>query len=142
MSTIQAKQLEHAHAFLSHLNALDFNSVADLLATDFTHEYFPASLTLPAGKAKRGKEDMLELFKFAWKTVFDSIIVFLPPMDVIQGSDAVVFHVKSDGISKSGKKYNNEYMLTFHFAGEKIVSMKKFTDSKCSDSYFAELNAS
>jgi hypothetical protein len=75
MSTIQAKQLEHAHAFLSHLNALDFNSVADLLAPDFTHEYFPASLTLPAGKAKRGKEDTLELFKSAWTTVFDSITV-------------------------------------------------------------------
>jgi hypothetical protein len=31
MSTIQAERLEHAYALLSHLNALDFNSVADLL---------------------------------------------------------------------------------------------------------------
>lgn len=57
-------------------------------------------------------------------------------------TELTVLQVKSDGISKSGKKYNNEYMLTFHFAGEKIVSMKEFTDSKYSDSYFAEPNAS
>ncbi|KAJ6536814.1 hypothetical protein B0H19DRAFT_378090 [Mycena capillaripes] len=140
MSTIQAKQLGNAHAFLSHLNALDFEAVAELLAPDFAHEYFPASLPMPAGKAKRGKEETLELFKHAWLTVFD-YITFLPPMDVIQGSDAVVFHVKSDGMSKSGKKYTNEYMLTFHFDGEKIVYMKEFTDSKYSASYFAELNS-
>ena len=48
----------------------------------------------------------------------------------------------SDGMSKSGKKYNNEYMLTFHFAGEKIVYMKEFVDSKYSGSYFADLAAS
>ncbi|KAJ7855217.1 hypothetical protein B0H13DRAFT_2578093 [Mycena leptocephala] len=141
MSTAQTKQLENAHAFLSHLNTLNFDALADLLAPDFTHEYFPASLSLPGGKAKRGKEEMLELFRHAWLTVFE-YITFLEPIDVIQGSDAVVFHVMSDGMSKSGKKYNNEYMLTFHFAGEKIVCMKEFADSKYSDSYFADLTAS
>ncbi|KAJ6536810.1 hypothetical protein B0H19DRAFT_1079227 [Mycena capillaripes] len=140
MSTIQAKQLENAHAFFSHLNALDFEAIADLLSPDFVHEYFPASLTMPAGKAKRGKEEMLELFKHAWLSVFD-YITLLPPMDVIQGSDAVVFHVRSDGMSKSGKKYNNEYMFIFHFDGEKIVYMKEFTDSKYSATYFADLNS-
>ena len=77
MSTAQTKQLENAHAFLSHLNALNFDALADLLAPDFTHEYFPASLTLPGGKAKRGKEEMLELFKHAWLTVFEYITVCL-----------------------------------------------------------------
>ncbi|KAJ7891978.1 hypothetical protein B0H13DRAFT_2529508 [Mycena leptocephala] len=124
MSNAQTKQLENAHAFLSHLNALKFDALADLLAPDFTHKYFPVSLSLPGGKAKRGKEEMLELFKHAWLMVFEYISVM------------------SDGLSKSGKKYNNEYMLTFHFAGEKIVYMKEFADSKYSDSYFADLTAS
>ncbi|KAJ7796130.1 hypothetical protein B0H13DRAFT_2266655 [Mycena leptocephala] len=141
MSTAQTTQLENAHAFLSHLNTLNFDALADLLAPDFTHEYFPESLTLPGGKAKRGKEEMLELFKHAWLTVFE-YITLLKPIDVIQGSDAVVFHVKSDGMSKSGKKYNNEYMFTFRFAGEKIVYMKEFVDSKYSGTYYAELAAS
>ncbi|KAJ7512840.1 hypothetical protein B0H11DRAFT_1947628, partial [Mycena galericulata] len=77
--------------------------------------------------------ELLDLFKHSWLT-------FLPPTDVIHGSDAVVFHfVKTDGLSKARKKYN-EYMLTFRFAGEKIVSMKEFVDSKYSTSYFAHLN--
>ncbi|KAF8179350.1 hypothetical protein K438DRAFT_1843219, partial [Mycena galopus ATCC 62051] len=140
MSATQAKQLENAHAFLSHLNALNFDALADLLDPDFMFEYFPASLSPPGGKAKRGKEETLELFKHAWLTVFE-YITLLNPIDVIQGSDAVVFHVKSDGMSKSGKKYNNEYMFTFNFSGEKIVYMKEFADSKYSDSYFADLTA-
>ncbi|KAJ6481098.1 hypothetical protein C8R45DRAFT_321018 [Mycena sanguinolenta] len=140
-TTIQARQLANAHAFLSSLNALDFDALADLLSPDFTHEYCVAtSLDLPGGQAKRGKQEMLDLFKHAWLTVFE-YIKFLPPMEVIQGSDAVVFHVKSDGMSKSGKKYNNEYMLTFRFTEEKIVHMKEFPDSKYSASYFADLSS-
>ncbi|KAF7370096.1 hypothetical protein MSAN_00639600 [Mycena sanguinolenta] len=140
-TTIQAKQLANAHAFLSHLNTLDFDGVAELLAPNFTFEYgFAASLDLPGGKAKRGKQETLELYKHAWLTVFD-YITLLPPIEVIQGSDAVVFHVKSDGMSKSGKKYNNEYMLTFRFAGEQIVYMKEFPDTKYSNSYFADLSS-
>jgi len=30
----------------------------------------------------------------------------------------------------SGKPYNNEYMFTFRFDGEKIASIKEFMDSK------------
>lgn len=51
----------------------------------------------------------------------------------------LIFQLKSDGISKSGKKYNNEYMITFHFDGEKIVSMREFVDSEYSSAYFANL---
>ncbi|KAJ7512842.1 hypothetical protein B0H11DRAFT_1947642 [Mycena galericulata] len=137
MSDTHAKQLENAHAFLGNLNTSNFDALADLLAPDFTHEYLPASLVPPAGKATRGKEELLDLFKHSWLTVFDNLML-LPPIDVIQGSDAVVFHVKSDGLSKSGKKYNNEYMMTFRFAGEKIISMKEFVDSKYSNSYFTD----
>jgi hypothetical protein len=77
MSATQTKQLENAHAYLSHLNALNFDALADLMAPDFTFEYFPASLSPPGGKAKRGKEETLELFKHAWLTVFDYITVCL-----------------------------------------------------------------
>jgi hypothetical protein len=34
-------------------------------------------LSPPGGKAKRGKEETLELFKHAWLTVFDYITVCL-----------------------------------------------------------------
>ncbi|KAJ6481089.1 hypothetical protein C8R45DRAFT_1100642 [Mycena sanguinolenta] len=140
-TTIQVKQLANAHAFLSSLNALDFDAFADLLSPDFTFEYcFAASMDLPGGKAKRGKQETLDLFKNAWLTVFE-YITLPPPMEVIQGSDAVMFHVKSDGMSKSGKKYDNEYVLTFRFAGETIVHVKEFPDTKYTASYFADLHS-
>jgi hypothetical protein len=90
MSTAQTTQLENAHAFLSHLNALNFDALADLLAPNFTHEYFPASLTLPGGKAKRGKEEMLELFKHAWLTVFEFITVCLLAKECTRNVDPQV----------------------------------------------------
>ncbi|KAF7359692.1 hypothetical protein MVEN_00693600 [Mycena venus] len=142
MSTIQTRQLENAHAFLTSLNAPDFDALADLLSPDFTHTEYcvAASLDLPGEQVKRGKQEMLDLFKHTWLTFFE-YIKFLPPIEVVQGSDAVVFHVKSDGMSKSGKKLNNEYMLIFRFAGEKIVHMKEFPDPKHSASYFADLSS-
>ncbi|KAK7024820.1 SnoaL-like domain-containing protein [Favolaschia claudopus] len=136
MSDLQAKQLDNAHAFLSRLNDYDFDGVAELLAPDFTHEYCPSTLPAPEGKFKRNKEETVEVFKHSWLVVFEKVM-FLPPIDTIQGQDAVVFHLKSDGTPKSGgKKYSNEYMLTFRFRGEKIVYMREFVDSKYAMDYF------
>ncbi|KAK7024845.1 hypothetical protein R3P38DRAFT_2951431 [Favolaschia claudopus] len=140
MSDTAQKQLQNAHTFLSLLSALDFAAMAELMAPDFKHEFCPASLPAPGGKTIRNKEETLEFFKHAWEAVFE-YIKFLPPMDIIQGNDAVVLHVKSDGMSKSGLKYDNEYMLTFRFDGEKIVGLKEFADSKYVTDYFAALHA-
>ncbi|KAK7024889.1 hypothetical protein R3P38DRAFT_3532856 [Favolaschia claudopus] len=138
MSTTAEKQLQNAQTFLSLLSALDFAAMAELMSPDFKHEFLPASLPAPQGKAIRNKEETLVFFKHAWEAVFE-YVKFLPPMDIVQGKDAIVFHVKADGMSKSGKKYENEYMLTFHFDGEKIVKLREFADSKYAAEYFASL---
>jgi len=44
-------------------------------------------------------------------------------------------------LSKSGKKYNNEYMFTFHFDGDKIIKLNEFMDSKYSSAFFTALRA-
>jgi hypothetical protein len=68
---------------------------------------------------------------------------------VIQGQDVIVFHVSfgdrvlffgskvdggfqllANGKTASGKPYNNEFMFTFRFDGEKIASVREFMDSK------------
>ncbi|KAK7012775.1 hypothetical protein R3P38DRAFT_2641363 [Favolaschia claudopus] len=136
MASIQTKQLEIANAFLSRYNAHDVEGLAELFAPEFTYELVPASLPAPEGKFKRNKDETLGLFKHAWEEMFETM-VYLPPMDVIQGEDAVVWHLKSDGMMKNGKKYNNEYMITLRFSGEKIVYMKEFVDTK----YVADLFA-
>ncbi|KAJ7347977.1 hypothetical protein DFH08DRAFT_867058 [Mycena albidolilacea] len=140
MSDLAAKQLENAHAFLTYLNALNWDRLGELLAPDFRHKYLPASIIPPDGKEDRGKDDFVGVLKYNFEKVFDKV-TFLAPLDVIHGTNAVVFHLKSDGISKSGKKYNNEYMVTFHFDGEKIIKLNEFVDSKYSSAYFGALRA-
>ncbi|KAJ6551838.1 hypothetical protein B0H19DRAFT_1159125 [Mycena capillaripes] len=139
MSVPSPKQLENAHAFLKHLNALDWASLGELMSPDFKHQAFPSNLSPPDGKETRGKEEFIEFMKFILLTVFEKV-TYLTPLDVIHGSDAVVFHLKTDGISKSGKKYNNEYMFTFHFFGDKIIKLNEFVDSKYTSAYFAALS--
>ncbi|KAJ7457248.1 hypothetical protein B0H11DRAFT_2286990 [Mycena galericulata] len=139
MATANPNQLENAHAFLTYTNAHDFEAVAELLSPDFKHQYFPATISRSEGMADRGKEEFIERLKHT-VTVFDTM-TFQPPMDVVHGVDAVVFHHKADGVTKSGLKYNIEYMVTFHFAGEKIVKMNQFVDSKYYSEFLADLVA-
>ncbi|KAJ7111128.1 hypothetical protein C8R43DRAFT_1139145 [Mycena crocata] len=141
MTAPNPKQLENALAFLTSLNALDWATLGDLMSPEFKHQYFPASIIPPDGKETRGKDEFLAVLKYNFLTVFEKVTFLAPPLDVIHGTDAVVFHLTSDGISKSGKQYNNEYMITFHFNGEKIIKLKEFVDSKYSSAFFTALRA-
>ncbi|KAJ7035171.1 hypothetical protein C8F04DRAFT_1182581 [Mycena alexandri] len=149
MSDLNAKQLENAHAFLKHLNALEWGPLGNLLAPDFKHQYFPATIVPPGGKDTRGKAEFMHLFQHSWIHVFEKITVgahlILLNSTVIDNA-AVWGTIGCDtrreqsriphGMSKSGKKYNNEYMLTFHFEGEKITKMNEFVDSAYSAAFF------
>ncbi|KAJ7474770.1 hypothetical protein FB451DRAFT_1246568 [Mycena latifolia] len=84
----------------------------------------------------RGKEDYINVLKHYLPVVFDKVTL-QPPFDVIHGADKVVFHL--DGRSKSGKTYNNEYIVTFHFEREKIIQLNEFMDSKYSFLFFTAL---
>jgi hypothetical protein len=74
-STTHAKQLENAHAFLKHLNALDWVSLGELLSPDFRHQYFPATINPPDGKETRGKEEFIGVLKYNLLTVFEKVTV-------------------------------------------------------------------
>ncbi|KAK7012792.1 hypothetical protein R3P38DRAFT_1553860 [Favolaschia claudopus] len=136
MSTIEQNQLRNAHKFLDLLSTspVDFDALADLLSPDFIFEHYPSTINMKP----RNKAETIPFLKRGWNENFE-YIKFSPPIDTIQGKDVVVFHVKSDGMHKSGKKYGNEYMLTFYFTGEKIARMKEFADSKYTVDYFASL---
>ncbi|KAJ7723679.1 hypothetical protein B0H16DRAFT_1598241 [Mycena metata] len=136
MSTLDAKQLENAHAFLKHLNAMDWVSLGDLLAPEFKHQCFPATVVVPDGRQTRSKEEYIEGILQGGLTNYFKTFRFSEPMDVIHGSNKVAFHVKSVGVFKSGDSYENEYMLTFHFDGEKVVRLNEFVDSKYTAGFF------
>ncbi|KAJ7457246.1 hypothetical protein B0H11DRAFT_2286989 [Mycena galericulata] len=142
MATPNPNQLEIAHAFLKYFNARDFDALAELLSPDMKHQYFPASMSALTsdGKDERGKQDVIARLKRSYERTFDTM-TFQPPLDVIHGVDAVVFHIKCEGVSKSGKDYLNEFMFTFHFDGEKIIRLNEFADSKYSFEFFTALRA-
>ncbi|KAJ7708324.1 hypothetical protein B0H17DRAFT_1125080 [Mycena rosella] len=141
------KQLKIALALLNHLNSLEWDALGKLLSEDFKHQYFPATIIPLDGREMRGKEQWIGVLKhnFAHGGVFEHItelkiaLQFRPPLDIIHAADKVVFQLKCDGMSKSGIKYNNEYMITMHFVGEKIVKMNEFMDSKYTSDFLAAL---
>ncbi|KAJ7354387.1 hypothetical protein DFH08DRAFT_955781 [Mycena albidolilacea] len=128
MSDTHSKQLKNAHAVLEYVNTRNWDALAELLSPEFTHQILPSSIPSHDGKETRGKEEFVGLVS-TFSTNFEKLTL-LPPIDVIHGKDAVVIHFKSDGVTKSGVKFNNEYIATFHFDGEKIVRLKEFVDSK------------
>ncbi|KAJ7457234.1 hypothetical protein B0H11DRAFT_2243497 [Mycena galericulata] len=123
MATPSPKQLEIAHAFLKYFNARDFDALAELLSPNLKHQYFPASISPSDGKDEGGKEYFIARLQRSFEKTFDTMTL-QPPLDVIHGIDAVVFHIKCEGVSKSGKEYLNEFMFTFHFDGEKIIRLR------------------
>ncbi|KAJ7620955.1 hypothetical protein FB45DRAFT_1032228 [Roridomyces roridus] len=140
MSSPDPKQLQVAHAVLDHLNVLDYTALAEFLAPDFKHRYLPSTIHAADGKVERGKDEWLEVVKYNSSQLFEKV-TYGPPLDVIHGASSVVFHLTSVGMSKSGKQYKNEYMVTFHFEGDKIVKLNEFVDSSYSIAYFAALRA-
>jgi hypothetical protein len=75
MSDTHAKQLENAHAFFKYLNALDWMPLADLMSSDFRHQYLPATIVPPDGKEDRGKEELIGVLKYNFEIVFQKVTV-------------------------------------------------------------------
>ncbi|KAJ7080650.1 hypothetical protein B0H15DRAFT_953513 [Mycena belliarum] len=138
MSAPDAKQLENAHAFFKYLNVLDWESLGELLSPECKHQYFPASVSPPDGKEMRGKQDFIDIAKYNFEVLFEKFN-FHAPLDVVHGSDKVVFHLKLDTSLKSGTKYNTEFIITLHFDGEKIIKIREFVDSKGSSDFITAL---
>jgi hypothetical protein len=75
MSDLAAKQLENAHAFLTYLNALNWDRLGELLAPNFRHKYLPATIIPPDGKEDRGKDEFVGVLKYNFEKVFDKVTV-------------------------------------------------------------------
>ncbi|KAK7024894.1 hypothetical protein R3P38DRAFT_3532874 [Favolaschia claudopus] len=89
MSTTAEKQLQNAHSFVALLSARDFAAMAELMSPEFKCEFLPASFPPPWGKVINNKEETLASFEHAWEAVFE-YMKFLPPIDIVQGKDAVM----------------------------------------------------
>jgi ketosteroid isomerase-like protein len=50
-------------------------------------------------------------------------------LDISSLAVLIALQAVSDGKTMSGKPYNNEFMMTFRFDGNKIKSVEEFMDS-------------
>ncbi|KAJ7202058.1 hypothetical protein GGX14DRAFT_570955 [Mycena pura] len=139
LPALDPAQLQAVRAFVGHLNALEWEPLAELLHPDFRHQYQPASIVPPDGKETRGKADFIGVLQHNLLVVFKFIKWTI--VDETHGVDSVVLHLTSNGMSKSGREYGNEYMCTFKLQGDKITRLYEFVDSKYSSAYFGALRA-
>jgi ketosteroid isomerase-like protein len=124
-------QLQNALAFITHMDNRDYPAMAATMSPKFTHRFLPVSLG-GFGMPVRSKEQFLQHVKDL-ESVFEQFN-FQPPLEVIEGKDVVILHLTTDGKTKTGKPYTNEYMFTFRFEpdskGKQIISVKEFMDSQ------------
>jgi len=119
--------LQNALDFITELDNRDYTALAATMAPDFTHRFLPATLG-GLGTPVRSKEELIEFAK-GLEAIFERIN-FQSPLEITETKDAVILHMVSDGKTRSGKPYKNEYMFTFRFNAEgKILSVKEFLDS-------------
>ncbi|KAJ7635352.1 hypothetical protein FB45DRAFT_911326 [Roridomyces roridus] len=137
-STLLSAQLAGAQACLDYVSSANVDGLRDLFAPNFTHELFPS--TTAGSQTKRSKDDFLGSVQYFWANVLERL-KFLSPFDIVQAPDVVVLHVKADGMTKWGKPYTNEYMMTFRFEGGKIISIREFVDSLFSADLMASVPA-
>jgi len=127
MTQINSIHLQNALDFITKLDNRDYTALAATMAPDCTHRFLPATLG-GLGKPVRGKEELIEFAK-GLESIFETIN-FQSPLEITETKDAVILHMASDGKTRSGKPYNNEYMYTFRFNAEgKILSVQEFLDS-------------
>ncbi|KAJ6559284.1 hypothetical protein B0H10DRAFT_1180480 [Mycena sp. CBHHK59/15] len=97
--------LEIVQAFFSFAETRDIDGMENILSDDFTHRILPESIGLPT----INKEQFLSAAKKTASTM--ESFHFQTPQEVIEGSDSVVVHTRSDGKIKNGHPYHNEYIF-------------------------------
>jgi len=113
--------------FITHLDNRNYPAMAATMAPDFTHRFLPATLQ-GFGKPTRDKEEFIQHVKNL-EPVFEKLN-YLPPLDIVESNDAVVLHMVTDGKTRSGKPYNNEYIFTFRFNADGVIrSVQEFMDT-------------
>jgi hypothetical protein len=49
--------------------------LADLISSDFRHQYLPTTIVPPDGKEDRGKEELIGVLKYNFEIVFEKVTV-------------------------------------------------------------------
>ena len=121
-STTQAAQLQTCLTFCKALNTADLSTIRSCISpTNIIHRYIPRTLG-PAAEGTRNFDETMTLFAATFESVVQRMGIELPPMEVVQGKNKIVFLVRDRGVKKDGREYDVEYVMIFGFeeGAEKI----------------------
>ena len=135
-ATIQSAQLQTCLRLCTALNAASLPQIQSCLSSSphFTHRYLPRTLGAAAQEA-RNFDDTMAVFKDTFESVVQRMGIELPPKEVVQGTDKVVFVVEDRGVKRDGTGYEVEYVMIFGFEGgrEEIGELLQFRVRRCFD---------
>ena len=134
------KRIEKANAFYSNLSKGDIHALAAL----FTEDAIQEQIYAPPGfaKVKTGRDLIYEHWQ-AVPRVMKSVDYIDRRYHPIDGQP-IVF-IQSEGqmvVRETGKRYDNNYIHVFHFAGELISRFEAFFDPQVAIRVFGESLAS
>jgi uncharacterized protein len=123
MSTEQNKQI--AAEFLRAIEAQDVDAITGLLTEDAIY-WIPGQSHFPIA-GKRGKAETREFFSMS-KQILRPGFQFTVASVTAEG-DRVSVEAKGDGVSSSGKHYNNTYHFLFRMRDAKIFYVAEYIDT-------------
>lgn len=143
---MESKRLQTANKYINHFETLDTDTLASVLAQNYTHEFAPASLA-PPGPFTR---DQFLKHNAALRKIMTGFPVQAKEYVESEASNQVtvwatararfreeVMEDGAEGDEESRKKwdYKGEYVMMFWMdeAGEKIVKTVEFLDSKATE---------
>ena len=132
MSTEQNKQI--AADFLAAIERQDVDGIADLLTEDAIY-WIPGQAHFPVA-GRRTKAEARQFFEGA-RQILNSGFKFAVASMTAE-DDRVSVEARGDGISCTGKSYNNTYHFLFRMRGDKICHVAEYIDTQHVAEVFGE----
>lgn len=111
--------------FLSHFEKGAINELLDMMSDEATW-WVNGKPHLFAFAGSKTKAEMLPALKQLFAFFDDGLKMELKSL--IGEGDIVTVEARSDGVTKSGKHYENEYHILFRIRDGEIVEVREYTD--------------
>jgi len=115
--------LRLALAWIGVLNTRNVDQMTALISDKFVSTIRPRSLGIPPV----GKKEYVDRFVSTPITNFN--IALPTDADIIENTNVVEFYTTADGSTKHGFPWKQEYIFTFTYDNDKILSVTEFVDA-------------
>jgi len=121
---VASAHLKLAFKWIALLNTLDYAGMASVMSANFTNRERPTSMGFPPV----GKQEYIDRLKASPIGYFN---ISLPtPENIVEDAKTIQFYTNANGKSTHGFPFLNEYIFTFTFEGDKLLSVDEFVDPK------------